>query len=168
MIYSDNVIDYLDFVKEMKSKGLIQTEVDQESKVWNNIVIDVKFLKGLYKVYQPNMKFLELGCGVGNVLRFAKNIGYVTSGFEIDSKLFGKSNNPDIYRGDITLIPTYNYKNSDVIYCYRPLKEGYEDYINMVVSNMKTGAILMTPMTFQKNDSLKMVGMFMYEKINFN
>lgn len=168
MEFKDNVIDYLDFVKEMKSKGLIQTEADQGSKVWNNIIIDVKYLKGLYKVYKPNMVFLELGCGVGNVLRFAKNIGYQTKGFEINNKLVHKSNNPDINHGDITELPINMYKNSDVIYCYRPLKEGYDEYINMVVSNMKTGAILMTPMNFQIHDSLKMVGLFMYEKINFN
>lgn len=165
MEYKDNVIDYLDFVKEMKSKGLISSVADQDSKVWNNLVIDVKYLKELYNFYSPNMCFLELGCGVGNVLRFANNIGYLTMGFEIDSNLTKGLKNPNIINFDIRKLPDFEYKNSDIIYCYRPIKEGYDEYIEKVISVMKSGAILMTPMTFHKNENLKMVGLFMYKKI---
>lgn len=165
MEYKDNVIDYLDFVKKMKTKGLIESEVDKTSSVWNNLVIDVRFLKGLYKVYRPNMKFLELGCGVGNVIRFARNIGYNCIGYEINFNLIKDLGDNDIKLFDIRNLSKIEYENSDIIYCYRPIKDGYDEYIKNIISYMKKGSILMTPMSFQKDDNLKMIDLFMYEKI---
>jgi hypothetical protein len=67
---------------------------------------------------------------------------------------------------DILNYPVENYKNYDVIYIYRPLKNGYDDYINLIIENMKEGSILITPMTLQNNTILKSVGLFIYEKLS--
>lgn len=164
MLYKDNVIDYLLYTESMIQKGLIDNSVDKESKFFNNIIIDVRFLKDFYKIYQPNLTFLELGCGVGNVLRFAKNIGFKVTGLEIDNNLI--QDNTEVINMDILNYPSENYKNYDVIYIYRPLKNGYDDYINLIVENMKSGSILVTPMTLQNNKILKSVGSFMYQKLS--
>lgn len=162
MLYKDNVIDYLLYTESMTQKGLIDNNVDQKSEFFNNIIIDVRFLKDLYKIYQPNLKFLELGCGVGNVLRFAKNIGFKVTGIEINQNLI--QNTEEVINMDILNYPVENYKDYDVIYIYRPLKNGYDDYINLIIENMKEGSILITPMTLQNNTILKSVGLFMYKK----
>lgn len=162
MLYKDNVIDYLLYTESMTKKGLIDNVVNDKSEFFNNIIIDVRFLKDLYKIYQPNLTFLELGCGVGNVLRFAKNIGFKVTGIEIDTNLI--QNTEEVINMDILNYPSQNYKNYDVIYIYRPLKNGYDDYINLIIENMKVGSILITPMTLQNNKILKMVGLFMYQK----
>jgi SAM-dependent methyltransferase len=164
MLYKDNVIDYLVYTESMTEKGLIDNNVDQKSEFFNNIIIDVRFLKDLYKIYQPNLTFLELGCGVGNVLRFAKNIGFKVTGIEINQNLI--QDNTEVINMDIQKYPVENYKNYDVIYIYRPLKNGYDDYINLIIDNMKSGSILMTPMTIQNNPILKTVGLFMYQKLS--
>jgi hypothetical protein len=67
---------------------------------------------------------------------------------------------------DILNYPSKNYKKYDVIYIYRPLKNGYDDYINLIIENMKVDSILITPMTLQNNPILKMVGLFMYQKLS--
>jgi SAM-dependent methyltransferase len=162
MLYKDNVIDYLVYTESMTKKGLIDNNVDKESEFFNNIIIDARFLKDLYKIFKPHMSFLELGCGVGNVLRFAKNIGFKVTGIEINQNLI--QDNTEVINMDIQKYPVENYKNYDVIYIYRPLKNGYDDYINLIIDNMKSGSILMTPMTIQNNPILKTVGLFMYQK----
>jgi len=164
MLYKDNVIDYLVYTESMTKKGLIDNQIDKESEFFNNIIIDVRFLEDLHKIYQPNLTFLELGCGVGNVLRFAKNIGFKVTGIEIDKNLI--QDNTEVINMDIQKYPTDNYKEYDVIYIYRPLKTGYDDYINLIIENMKCGSILITPMTLQNNTILKTVGLFMYEKLS--
>jgi SAM-dependent methyltransferase len=148
----------------MTKKGLIDNVVNDKSEFFNNIIIDVRFLKDLYKIYQPNLTFLELGCGVGNVLRFAKNIGFKVTGIEINQNLI--QDNIEVINMDIQKYPAENYKDYDVIYIYRPLKNGYDDYINLIIDNMKSGSILMTPMTIQNNPILKTVGLFMYQKLS--
>jgi uncharacterized UPF0146 family protein len=163
MTYKDNVIDYLLYTESMSEKGLIDNNVDQKSEFFNNIIIDVRFLKDLYKIFKPNALFLELGCGVGNVLRFAKNIGFNVTGIEINQNLI--QDTLQVINMDIQKYPIENYKNYDVIYIYRPLKNGYDDYIELIIKNMKRGSILMTPMTTQNNHSLKLVGLFMYQII---
>ena len=164
MLYKDNVIDYLLYTESMTKKGLIDNVVNDKSEFFNNIIIDVRFLKDLYKIYQPNLTFLELGCGVGNVLRFAKNIGFKVTGIEINQNLI--QDNIEVINMDIQKYPAENYKDYDVIYIYRPLKNGYDDYINLIIDNMKSGSILMTPMTIQNNPILKTVGLFMYQKLS--
>jgi len=164
MLYKDNVIDYLVYTESMTKKGLIDNQINKESEFFNNIIIDVRFLEDLYKIYQPNLTFLELGCGVGNVLRFAKNIGFKVTGIEIDKNII--QDNTEVINMDIQKYPIENYKQYDVIYIYRPLKNGYNDYINLIIDNMKVGSILMTPMTLQNNPILKPVGLFMYQKLS--
>lgn len=164
MLYKDNVVDYLIYVKDMTAKGLIDSEIDEKLEFFNNIIIDVRFLKDFYKIYKPNMSFLELGCGVGNVLRFAKNIGFDVTGIEINSDLIQDSI-LNVINMDIQKYPMENYKDYDVIYIYQPLKVGFTNYVNTVIENMKIGTILVTPMTIQNNPILKTVGLFMYQKI---
>lgn len=162
MEYKDNAVDYLAFTKEMASK--IDKESNEESKDWNNIIIDVKYLKDLYRIYKPNMKLLELGCGVGNVVHFANNIGYKSTGVEIDNKLIKDLNGYQIIHCDIRLLSPYEYNTHDVIYINRPLTEGFDEYVKMVVDNMKVGAYIMTPMVHQRNESLRKIVNYVYQK----
>jgi hypothetical protein len=67
---------------------------------------------------------------------------------------------------DILNYPIENYKKYDVIYIYQPLKNGYDDYIKLIIENMKSSSILVTPMTLQNNTILKSIGLFMYEKLS--
>jgi len=156
MEYKNNLADYTAYIKEMGEK----------TNIGPNDIIDVKYLRPLYGIFKPEMKFLELGCGGGNVVRFANNIGYKSTGVEINRELTKDLVNVQIINCDIKLLSPYEYQTNDVIYIYSPFNEGFDEYVEMVVDSMKVGAYIMTPNVHQtKNKSLKRVAHFLYKKI---
>ncbi len=89
-------------------------------------------------------KFLDVGCGFGNVMLFAEQFGFDVYGIEKDSasitnalKFFDKS---QIIADDIK---TFNgYKEFDVVYFFCPLTEGERKFEEFLEDQIKPGAIL--------------------------
>lgn len=158
----ENTEDYLMFIKFITLKGL--TDRDRKKPYWGNLPITVNKLKGLYHVYKPNMKFLDLGCGVGNVLRYAKNIGYDVFGVEFNEELTRYLGDYNFIIKDITKLEDNFYSDFDIIYAYRPLKNEFESYINKVVNNMKSGSYIFTPTFNINNKNLEEVSPYFYKK----
>jgi SAM-dependent methyltransferase len=76
------------------------------------------------KYYKPGFKFLDIGCGLGNILRLANEIGYKSTGIEINTDLKKHHNGLNVIYGDVLKLNTYNFlRDFDVIYLYRPIND---------------------------------------------
>lgn len=164
----DNTVDYNNYIKTLESGSLINK--DETLTYWSNYPINAGALSSLYKAFTTGSTFLDLGAGCGNVLRYAKNIGYDVYGVEFDSKYTASLQEYNFQQADITTLPDSFYSTFDVIYCYYPLKAGFAEYIDKVVTNMKPGASIITPMfniRLSNQKGLRMQGPYdnMYKKI---
>lgn len=162
---SINVDQYVEYIEYLKKIKLIPdiNDLHGDYNHWGNYPLEPSNLLVLYNIYKEDYKFLELGSGAGQVLNFAENIGYKVTGVEFNEELVKISRNTLLK--DIRLLDKEFYSDYDVIYCFKPLKEDFEEYINMVVDNMKLGAYIYTPNFFIKNSSLKRIGSFICQKI---
>ena len=158
MITALNSEDYVNNIH----KDLINQ--DRDSKYWGFIPVRYSLLSPLYNIYTKGSKFLDLGCGNGNVLRYAKNIGYDVTGVEIDKSFEKYLTDYNYVINNIELLDNDFYKNFDIIYSYIPIKEGKCNYINKLVNCMKVGAYLVTPHTRVKDERLECIDMFVYKK----
>lgn len=109
------------------------------------------YLMGRDKKLNPwlnDYKFLDAGCGYGNILMLAHGVGFRSYGLEINRVLIGRAKliNPfwkDIKHRDIL---KYNsYGDFDVIYYYCPLRNNKLEtrFEERVEDQMKVGSILM-------------------------
>lgn len=162
MILEDNSRDYLLFQQYITLKGA--TDRDRKKSYWGNVPVSSNNLQCLYNIYKPNMKLLDLGCGAGNVLRFAKNIGFDVFGVEFNKELTVYLGDYDYIHGDITKLSKDFYKKFDVIYAYRPLKKEFQDYVELIVNNMKSGSYILTPDFEFKSKLLKPISRYLSQK----
>ena len=139
----ENKQDYLNFIKHLETSNLADT--NDKLDYWSNIPIDYDNLYQLYIPFQPGFKFLDLGAGCGNVLRFAKNIGYEVYGVEFNESYIPYLQDYNYKQADILTLDDSFYQEFDVIYSYRPLKDRFDEYIDKVVSNMKHKSYIITP-----------------------
>jgi len=98
-----------------------------------------------------NFKFLDAGCGIGNNLLLASQVGFEPYGIEYDRKTFkiaqtlmytaGISKSA-IIRGDITEHDKYH--KYDLIYFYIPISEVDKQtkFVKKLVDGAKVGAII--------------------------
>lgn len=139
----ENKQDYLVFIEYLKTNNLIDNRHTLD--YWSNSPIDFSHLLPLYTIYQPGYKFLDLGAGCGNILRFAKNIGYDVYGVEFNTDYIPYLQEYNHRQADILTLNNNFYQEFDVIYSYRPLKDGFEAYIDKVIDNMKNKSYIVTP-----------------------
>ena len=162
MNLTENIQLYETFIEQIDKAKL--TDRRRNLSTWGNWPIDCEYLKPLYTIYRPGFKFLDLGCGVGNVLLFANNIGFDVFGVEISEKLCSHLSDYNHECNDISNLPSDFYFKFDVIYAYRTLKEGFATYVNEVISLMKPGAFIITPFFDVKNEFVKLVNLWTYQK----
>ncbi len=155
--------EYLLFIQYLEFKGLIDKK--RNYNFWRNITINSSSLHPLYDIYKPKMKFLDLGCGAGNVLRYSSNIGYDVTGVEFDKNLTKYLGNYSYICQDITKLDKSYFNDFDVIYSYRPLKDTFKDFINIVIQNMKKNAYLLTPTFNVENKQVVDLGNYLYRKL---
>ncbi len=89
-------------------------------------------------------RFLDIGCGFGNVMLFAEQFGFDVYGIEKDEaslktalRFFEKE---QIIPEDITTFKDYG--EFDVVYFFCPLTKGERAFEEFVEDSLKTGAIL--------------------------
>lgn len=163
MTLGDNCRDYRLFSMELGKQGLI--DLDRTKGYWGNILVNDVYLNVLYQIYKPEMKFLDLGCGAGNVLRFASNIGYDVTGVEFNPELTKHITSHKVITEDITKLDLEFYKDFDVVYAYRPLKDNLNSYLKTVSDNMKLDSYLVTPDFKIENEKLKHIDVHMHQII---
>jgi SAM-dependent methyltransferase len=96
-------------------------------------------------------KFLDAGCGVGNIVMMAYTFGFDAYGIEYDVKTLNRGkrlfkqfdiNADRLMRGDI--LKFNNYADYDVIYTYNPMQDGNLErkFEAKVLREAKIGAVL--------------------------
>lgn len=95
----------------------------------------------------PTYKFLDAGCGIGNIMLLASKIGFTVYGLEIDPTIIRFAREIGLYSNNIIKqnILTYrSYSKYDVIYFYRPIVDEVKQakFEKRVKDQMKQGAIL--------------------------
>jgi SAM-dependent methyltransferase len=100
---------------------------------------------------EPKPKFLDCGCGVGNVVLMAHFAGFDAYGIEYDSVTLQRGrrllkqfrvNPKKLFQGDILEYP--NYADYDVLYGYCPMcdRDKEDAFESKVRLDMKIGALL--------------------------
>jgi len=106
---------------------------------------------------EPPPTFLDIGCGIGNVLLFAEQVGFDVYGIEKDqypfhvaSAMLGKSriSQDDILNYD-------RYRDFDVVYYFCPLTDGtmQKQFEHQVEDTMRKGAILIA--NYKRSERIK-------------
>lgn len=101
---------------------------------------------GVDKPYRA-YRFLDAGCGIGNIMLLAIKVGFSVNGLEIDPTIIRFAKEINMCHSGIIKqnILTYKqYDKYDVIYFYRPIRNGAKQakFENCVRNQMKQGAIL--------------------------
>jgi len=159
---SENIDSYMSYYYKIKGDNLVSN--NRELSYWGNFPIEPHKLTDLYKVYKSGYKFLDLGSGAGQVLNFAKNIGYDVTGVEFDKQLVNASTNT--IEKDIRKLSKDFYKDFDVIYSYQPIKNNndFQNYLSVVIDNMKIGSFLITPDFTVNNKLVIKLDNYLYQK----
>lgn len=110
-----------------------------------------KLRKRLYKEkgYYPPPKFIDIGCGIGNIVLLAAGAGYDSAGLEYNLKTYRIAKkicewcrNVEIIKGDMKNFNRYH--EYDVLYYYQPMKT-YKEMVKFSIElakQMKPGAFV--------------------------
>jgi SAM-dependent methyltransferase len=146
----NNKLDNIEYIKYLSDNNISNTlESSYKLDYWNFITMDYIYYTVLYPLYERfNCRtIIDIGCGAGNVLRYAKNIGYETTG--VDFEDFSIYNKDHIFiHKDIRDLDIKTYSQYDVIYIALPLKigKGFEEYIKIIQDNMNINQYIITPL----------------------
>lgn len=143
LLLEENRKNYKSFVQFLTRKRLLNGSKNYNH--WGNIPIEVEYLEPLYNIYEEGKSLIDLGCGAGNVLRYAKNIGFKVKGIEFNEDFKGILKHYDVDFIDIRNMDLTVLSNFDVVYCYKPLKKGMSKFLIKIKENMKQNAVLITP-----------------------
>lgn len=163
--FHENSILYNKLLRETKSANPDLFEYEFDDCLYKNIPIERSILKSLYKIYQNGDSLIDLGSGIGNVLRFAENIGYKCKGVEIDQRFKEITKNFDIEFTDIRAFDKSKISNFDVVYSYLPFKNksDFATYIDDIINHMKPKSHLLTPFFNPNNSLIEQKGLFLYQ-----
>ena len=163
-----NNIDSLRYNKYLSDNNISNTlDSSYELDYWNYITMDYTYYEVLYPLYERfNCKsIIDLGCGAGNVLRYAKNIGYETIGVDFeDFSLYNK--NHLFIQYDIIDLDVSIYSKYDIIYMALPLKigKGFEEYLEIVKDNMNVGQYIITPLYIIEDERFIRIDQYTFVK----
>jgi SAM-dependent methyltransferase len=97
--------------------------------------------------YNSEAKLYDLGCGLGVLLHFAKEIGYYNPiGVELQTNLeiFHRQLDLDVFYGDLLDMDLSFLKSADVVYLYRPIWDENlsDELIDKILPHLKVGAMI--------------------------
>lgn len=123
-----------------------------------------KDLRKVQKLLSPPMKFLDCGCGIGNIMLLAQAMGFIVYGIEyeeetalIAKELIGNTEYIEltnglvntieyeaVIQGDITTFK--HYSDYDVIYYFTPIKnlKKMRTFTKKLAKDMKVGSIVIS------------------------
>ena len=141
---TQNGNDYIQYLNKVRSLDLIDN-TDYENH-YGYITAHKDKLAPLYDIFVEGMTFVDLGCGAGNVLRYATNIGYDVTGVDFDKNLLEHAKDYNTIQSKFEDLEDDFYKDFDVIYIYRPLKkEELKIYIDKIKLCMSEGSYIFAP-----------------------
>ena len=114
-------------------------------QLFDQLFFAARFLKKNMPDRGP-FTLLDIGCGIGNVMLFAEQMGFDVYGFEKDEfpfRIASKLMGPDRVTQD-DLWQYHGYENFDVIYYFRPLANGNDQrrFERMIEEKIRPGGIL--------------------------
>lgn len=94
--------------------------------------------------YKDGSKLLDIGCGFGNILKLSNEIGYKSTGIEINEDLSKHHKELDVIYGDVLNMDLSFIKKFDIIYTYRIIKETSicNELFNKIYNNMGDDSII--------------------------
>jgi len=111
--------------------------------LYDHIAKSVKFR------HKSEIRFLDIGCGIGNVVKMAERIGFNACGLEYNAKIYKVAKTfskrsyhipSRVIRGD--MLTFENYHEYDVLYYYQPMANSdiMGDFAKRLARKMKVGA----------------------------
>ena len=85
------------------------------------------FIVDIFDRYLKGNKFIDVGCGFGNVVKLAKKFNMNSQGIEINKK-YKKYHKQDEIKVKYLDARNFNYSNYDVIFLYRPMIKDKDMY----------------------------------------
>jgi hypothetical protein len=138
-----------------KEKGYWKYIPESDSRAYEAILIAIDYLKTKEKKDKRDLKFIDCGCGIGNILTIARyaQIGKI-AGIEYDEKTYNivkwlpkiwkswSGCSVKVWRGDI--LKYENYGQYDIIYYYCPISKGdlQRKFEQRVADRAKKGAVI--------------------------
>lgn len=126
----------------------------------------------LRKRLKRNPRFLDIGCGIGNIVLLADLVGYNASGLEYDPDIYAVAKqlhaptcytefNSEIIQNDMRTFKKYN--EYDVLYYYEPMisKLAMKEFSIKLAKEMKPGAYLIchgTSIGFRQSSEFRYIG----------
>ena len=163
MQIEDNNKQYQEFLMELGKKGLMYKGSTDTN--WGNVPCQSWMLEGLYDIYEPGMNLIDLGCGAGNILNYAKNIGYEVLGVDWDRDILKELEKTHSFiHKDITELDKAFWNSKDIVYCYMPVKSNFKSLLHRISRSMKPGAYLVTPEWEQDRKGFTRVSRFIIRK----
>jgi uncharacterized UPF0146 family protein len=109
----------------------------------------------IIKNYKKHLKLCDLGCGIGNIIYFAKRLGYETMGVEIQPQYNDryKELGLNVINDDLITMDFSFLSDFDVIYFYRPISNpSLMMYVfNRVYKELKKNALIVFSHTTMLN-----------------
>lgn len=137
---------YFDLIRKQEKEGIVKRSKDSKNEHWDYTPIQSPFLHVLYDLYvEGALTLLDIGAGHGNVLQYARNIGFDAYGIEEKNDYVNKDDAKQLainYSGyDIGK----ELSKFDVVYCYKPIGAGFDTMVSDIITHMKAGAWLIVP-----------------------
>jgi hypothetical protein len=158
MDIKDNNLDNIQYIKSIINVSKT-VEESKDLDYWDNIPMSHHEYSILYALWNFKCKrILDIGCGAGNVLRYAKNIGFETTGIDFQDFSPYNLNHTFIHKDLRELDPSF-YSQYDIIYIAMPLKigQGFEELIDLIKDNIKVGQYIITPLFIIEDPRFKRI-----------
>jgi len=114
MIYKQIIDEYLD-------ESICKRTWKDGNGYFGHIMSPIVAEKLLMEYYKPGYKLMDIGCGLGNILRLSNYIGYKSWGVEINDKLSKYHDGLNVIYGDVLNIDLKFIKDFDILFLYRPI-----------------------------------------------
>lgn len=154
--YQDILKGYGKDMDDIKSKR--NTMSDKATGRFEHIPSNDLAEELLEKYYKTGFKLLDIGCGMGNILKLGNAIGYDSYGIEVNHKLRKYHDGLKVIYGDILNLPDYKFlKKFDVVYLYRPIEplDKCNDLFEILHKHCKEGCKIIYVLSSQLELNLK-------------
>ena len=113
-------------------------------------------------------RFLDIGCGIGNIVQIAYRLGFEAHGLEYSEKIYdvakeltGRSSMSKVFKGD--MLSFKKYHKYDVLYYYQPMSnvDVMSRFAKKLAKEMKPGAYVIpvgTDLPFIESEIFKKSG----------
>ncbi len=113
-------------------------------QVFQELLLVADYVENTLKKEPSSLKFLDIGCGFGNVLLFAEQFGFNVYGLEKDEASLKIAREffeeYQLIKEDLR---TYKgYKEFDIVYYFCPLTEGEREFERYLEDEITPGTIL--------------------------